>query len=127
MPYLSDLINDHKAKNESKEWKIQITIHVNFISYKDTRETPIIFVRRDNKEIRLGNKTDDIIKELFESFLNNYQNEEAILRNGSGFVFETVDLLSYNFHKISLKRGKSYIKSPEWVLNKRATINKKKR
>ena len=28
----------------------------------------------------------NIIKELFKSFLNNYQKEEIILRNGSGFV-----------------------------------------
>ena len=40
MPYLSDLINDHKAiRNESKEWKIQINMHVNFVSSKDTGET----------------------------------------------------------------------------------------
>ena len=31
--------------------------------------------------------------------------------------------LSYSLHKISIKRGKSYIKSPEWVINNRATIN----
>ena len=79
----------------------------------------------DNEEIRLGNETDDIIKELLKSFKNNYQEEEAILRKGSDFIFESVDLLSYSFHKISLKRGKSYIKSPEWVINKRATINPK--
>ena len=126
MPYLSDLINDHKTiRNNSNEWKIQINMHVNFISSNDTGETRIIFVWSDNEEIRSGNETDDIIKELFNSFLTNYRNEEAILRNGSGFVFESVDLLSYSFHKISLKRGKSYIKSPEWVLNKSATINTK--
>ena len=79
----------------------------------------------DNEEIRSGNETNDIIKRLLKSFLTNYQNEEKILRNGSNFVFESVDLLSYNFHKISLRRGRSYIKSPEWVLNKRATINPK--
>ena len=44
---------------------------------------------------------------------------------GSDFVFESVDLLSYTSHKTSLKRGKSYIKSPEWILNKRVTINPK--
>ena len=126
MPYLSDLINDHKAiRNESKEWKIQINMHVNFISSNDTGEIRTIFVWSDNEEIRLGNETDDIIKGLLNSFLNNYQKEEIILRNGSGFVFESVDLLSYHVHKTSLKRGKSYIKSPEWVLNKRATINPK--
>ena len=64
-------------------------------------------------------------KNFFKSFLNNYQKEEIILRKGSDFIFESVDLLSYNFHKINLKRGKSYKKSPEWVINKRATINPK--
>ena len=47
------------------------------------------------------------------------------MKNGCGFIFESVDLLSYTFHKMSLKRGKSYIKSAEWVINKRATINPK--
>ena len=47
------------------------------------------------------------------------------MRNESNFVFESVDLLSYYFRKTSLKRGKSFIKSPEWVLNKRATMNPK--
>ena len=58
MLYLRDIINDHKAiRNESKEWKIQITMHVNFISSKDTGETRTIFVWSNNKEIRLGNET----------------------------------------------------------------------
>ena len=126
MPYLSDLINDHKAiRNESNEWKIQINMHVNFISSKDTGEICTIFVWSDNEEIRPGNETDDIIKGLLNSFLNNYQKEDTVLREGSGFVFESVDLLSYTFHKTSLKRGKSCIKSFEWVLRKRAVINKK--
>ena len=79
----------------------------------------------DNEEIRSGNETGDIIKGLHKSFLNNYQEEEIVLRNGSGFVFESVDLLSYQVHKTSLKRGKSFIKSPEWLINKKATINPK--
>ena len=125
MPYLSDLINDHKAiENNSNEWKIEINMHVNFISSNATGETRYIFVLSIN-DISLGNETDDIIKGLLNSFLTNYQNEEAILRNGSNFVFESVDLLSYHIHKTSLKIGKSYMKSPEWVLNKRATINPK--
>ena len=92
MPYLRDIINDHKAiRNESKEWRIQINMRVNFISFKDTGETRTIYVRSDNEEIRLGNETDDIIKEFFNSFLNNYQEEEIILKKGSGFIFESVD------------------------------------
>ena len=95
MPYLSDLINYHRAiRNESHEWKIQLDMSVNFISSNDTGEIRTFFVWSDNEEIRSRNETDDIIKRLFESFLTNYQNEEKILRNGSSFVFESV--LSYS-------------------------------
>ena len=69
MPYLRDLTNN----NKSNEWKIQINMHVNFISSKDTAEARTIYIWSDNEEIRLGNETDDIVKELFKSFLNNYQ------------------------------------------------------
>ena len=39
------------------------------------------------------------------------------------FVFDSVDLLNYKFHKISLNRGGSCIDSPEWLKNKKPTIN----
>ena len=97
---------------------------VSFIYSNDTGEIRTFFVGSDNEEFSSGNETNYIIKRLLKSFLTNYQNEEKILRNGSNFVFESVDLLSYSFHKIGL-RGRSYIKSPEWILNKRATINPK--
>ena len=38
-----------------------------------------IFVWSDNKEIRSGNETDDIIKGLLNSFLTNYQNEMEVI------------------------------------------------
>ena len=79
----------------------------------------------DNEELRLGNETDDIVKRLISFFLNNYQKEELILRNGSNFVFESVGLLSYQIHKTSLKRGNLYIKFPDWVASKKAIINPK--
>ena len=44
---------------------------------------------------------------------------------GSSFTFERIDLLEYHFHKISLNRGSSYIKSPEWIKNKGVIINPK--
>ena len=91
MPYLSNLINDHKAiRNESKEWKIQINMHVNFVSSKNTGETRTIFVWSDNEEVMSGNETDDIIKGLLNSFLSNYQKEETLLRNGSGLYLKVM-------------------------------------
>ena len=99
-------------------------MHVNFVSSNDTGETHTIFEWSDNEEIRLGNQTDDIIKRLINSFLNDFQ-KEIILRNGSNVVFGSVDLLSYHIHKTGLRRGSSCFKSPEWIANKKATINPK--
>ena len=100
MPYLDDLINDHKAiENNSSELKIQINMQINFISSNDAKETRIIYVWSDDEEIRQSNETDDIIEKLFESFLTNYEKQELILKNGSNFVFEIVNLLSYQASK----------------------------
>ena len=118
MPHLHDMINDHKAtKNKSKVWKIQISVHVNFISSKDTEETRTIYVWSDNENIMWGNETDNIIKELFEYFLGNYQKVEQRIR-GSDFVFEGVEIIDYKLHKVSLKRGGSYTEYHEWLKNK---------
>ena len=43
----------------------------------------------------------------------------------SEFIFDTIDLLYCQLEKISLKRGGSYIDSPKWLKNKKATINPK--
>ena len=42
---------------------------------------------------------------------------------GSELVFNYVQLLYYKFHKINPNRGGSYMDSPDWVKNKKATIN----
>ena len=39
---------------------------------------------------------------------------------GSEFVFDSVDLLYYKFHKISLNRGGLYVDSPKWLKNKKS-------
>ena len=44
---------------------------------------------------------------------------------GSEVVFDSVDLMHYNLHKISLNRGRSYIDSPKRLKSKKATKNSK--
>ena len=44
---------------------------------------------------------------------------------GSEFVYDSVDVLYYNLNKVSLSRGGSYIDTPKWLKNKKATINPK--
>ena len=118
------MINDHKT-TESGEWKIQLDMHAIFVSSKGTGETRNINILSDNEKIMGGYELDDIINNLFISLKNNYQTEEQIMREGSDFNFESANRLDYKLHKIKLKRGESYVKSPEWIRNKRATINPK--
>ena len=99
---------------------------INFISSKDSDETRNMHTKSDNIEIMMGSKTDDIIDELFESFLQKYHEGLEESMTGSEFIFDSVDLWYYNLQKISLNRkGSSYIDSPEWLKNKKATINPK--
>ena len=112
IPKLEELINKRKNNNNNKQ-KVQLSIGVNFININDKEITRTFYVRSDNEEIMLGNDTSDIINKILESLLNNYQKEEQILRGGSDYIFESVDILGVHFYNIKLKRGKSYIESPE--------------
>ena len=67
--------------------------------------------------------TGDAINELIDSFMKKYQEGLEAKMKGSNYIFERVDLLEYNLHKISLNRGSSYIESPEWLKNKGVTTN----
>ena len=79
--------------------------------------------RSNNEEFMNGSDTDEIIKGLFESFLQKYEENLQNRMRGSEFEFDGVNFLYYDFNKISLNRGGSYIDSPQWLKNKKSTIN----
>ena len=99
-------------------------MHVNFISSRDTGETRTYYIWSDNVSIMQGKITNDIIIEIFYSFLYNYQKELKNIK-GSDFVFESLDLLEYKLHRVRLKRVGSYVRSSKWLENKKAVINPK--
>ena len=112
-PYLRDMINNHKTLGE---WKIQLSMKINFVSSKDySDETRTTSNWSDNIEIIMGNETYDNIDELIKSFLQRYQENLEKSMKRSEFLFNSVDLLYYHLHKINLKRGESYIDFPEWL------------
>ena len=122
-PYLADMINDFKSKGE---WKIQLTAETNFTFLKpDSDETRIMHTKSNNTKIRIGDDTNDVIKELFKSFLQRYQESLQEKMRGSEFEFVGVNLLYYDFNKISLNRGGPYIESAKWIKDKKSTINPK--
>ena len=70
----------------------------------------------------INDEADEVIKELFDSIKNRYQNNLELMI-GSEFVFDYVQLLYYKCHKINPSRGGSYIDFLDWIKNKKATIN----
>ena len=61
--------------------------------------------RSDNIEIMISDDNDDIIEELFKSFLQKYEENLQNKMRGSDFEFDCVNFLYYDFNKISLNRG----------------------
>ena len=65
-----------------------LTMPINFMSCKDSQETRTMHTKSHNVEIMMGNETDDIIKDLFESLLQRYQEGLEEKMRGSEFIFE---------------------------------------
>ena len=81
-PYLRDMINNHKTPlgkiiddDLYGEWEIQLTRQINFVSSLDPGEIRTMDSKSKNIEILMGSKADDIINDLFESFLERYQDK----------------------------------------------------
>ena len=119
---LRQLINYYKNKGE---WKLQLLAEINFISLKPGSDETRIMHTRSDEEFMNGDDTDEIIKGLFESFLQKYEENLQNKMKGSEFEFDGVNVLYCDFNKISLNRGGSYIDSPKWLKDKKSTINPK--
>ena len=99
-PYLRAIINDLK-----QSWKIQLTITISSITSKDDNDDErVIHSKSDNIEIMISDGADEVIKKLFDSLKNRYQNNLQSMRDRE-FVFGYVQLLCYKCHKTNLNRG----------------------
>ena len=44
---------------------------------------------------------------------------------GSDFVFNGINYFYYDFNRVSISKGGSYIESPKWLKDKKSTVNSK--
>ena len=91
---MKDVINNLK---KSDTWKIQLAVAINFISFIDNAEEHVVHSKSDNIEIEINDETDNVIKELFDSLKNRYQNNLESMK-GSEFGFDYVHLLYQKCH-----------------------------
>ena len=123
IPYLRDIINDHKARVKLKvhssnevidyktegKGKIQLSREINFVLSKDSDEVRKMHTKSDNIDTLMGSEhmieTYDIIKELFKSLLQKFQEGLEESMKGSEFIIDSVNLLEYKLNKIKFGRG----------------------
>ena len=98
----------------------------NFISIKTFEDTCTIYYASKPVEIFMGSDTKNAIDKLFNTILGRIQQAiETSNERGSGFTHESVAFLYYFFQKVDIRRGESYIMSPDLIASKKATINPK--
>ena len=116
----------NNEENDRAEWKIQLVMQTDFISDKKFEDTRTMYSASKPVEIFMGSDTENSIDTLFNTILDRIQQAiETSNERGSGFTHESVALLYYYFQKIDIKRGESYVMSPDWIVSKKATINPK--
>ena len=133
------MINEHKPIDESNdkssdnddddtdgaEWKIQLSMKNSCISTKNFEETRTIYSKSEPVEICMSSDTEDVIDTLFNTLLQRFKHAQETSNDKGSKFSESVQLLYYHFQKIDIRRAESYIMSPNWIVNKKATINSK--
>ena len=71
-PYLKDMIDDHKAKDE---WKIQLSMRIIFVSFIDSNETRGMHTKSDNIIIMSGIETEDVTNDLLALFVKDIKED----------------------------------------------------
>ena len=107
---------------------MQLSAEINFISLKPgSDKTRVMYTRSDNEEFMSGDDTNEIIKLLFESFLQRFEENLQNKMRGSEFEFDGINFFYYSF--INYYRGKDCMKQFCKDLKEHATkiINYKKK
>ena len=121
--YLEDLINDKKNKGE---WKLQLTAQISFVSLKQgSDETHLMHTRSVTMEFMSGSETEEVIESPYRSLLQNYYDNLQEKMRVSDFVFNGINYFYYDFNRVSISKGGSYIESPKWLKDKKSTVNQK--
>ena len=97
-PYLRDIIIDLQ---KSCARKFLLIVAINFISPKNINEECVArYSKSDNTEFTTSYNVNNVVNKPFESVLLRSQiGLEASMR-GSGFTFNSVQLLYYKCHKV---------------------------
>ena len=105
---------------------MQLTAQISFVSLKPgSDETRLMHTRSVTMEFMSGSETEEIIESLYRSLLQNYYDNLQEKMRGSDFVCNGINYFYYDFNRVNISKGGSYIESPKWLKNKKSTVNQK--
>ena len=90
-PYLRNIII---GLHHSDTWKIQLTIAINF-----SEEEPVMHSSSNNIKLTPYSDANDVIEKLLKSLHSQYQDNLETSIKGSGFIFDSVQLMYNQCHK----------------------------
>ena len=112
-------------KKSQVDWKMKIIISETFSKPNDggTFKTDDLYIKSDSFTRTRDMSIKDLIKEIGESISRNH--EEGIENHlvSSGLSHDCINRVYVKFIKINSPGGLSYIPTPEWLFNKKATVN----
>ena len=98
---------------KSDTWKIQLTITINYISWKDAEENHVMHLTNSNRRFMSHNNANEVVDKRNESLFSRYQGNLEKSMERTGFIYDSVQLIYYKCHKVDFRRGGSYINSSE--------------
>ena len=104
--------------------KIQLVIATDLIHLSKI-DIVTFYVKSKNVTCTPADNSSDILLEFTSSLLKYYNEKLLLCRTDSIYVFYSVNELSIHFHTLDLSRTGTYIPSPKWLEDKKATINPK--
>ena len=110
-PYLAGMINDYKSKGE---WKVQLIAEIKTLMKHVLCILKVIMLKLGLVMIRVMLLTN--VLNLFCKDIKKFYKKKM---RGSDFELDGINLLYYDFNKISLNRGGSYIESAKWIKDKK--------
>ena len=105
---------------------MQLTAQIIFISQRPgPDETRVMHTRSVCEEFMSGSEIEEIAEKLSSSLLQRYQDNLNEKLRGSDIIFNGVNYLFYDFNRVSISKGGSYIESPKWLKDNKCTVNQK--
>ena len=75
------------------------------------------------KKLTSHSEVNEVVNELFKSRRSKYQENSETPMKESDFIFDSIQLLYYQCHKVIFKRGGSCIDSLDEIKKRKVTLN----